>query len=65
MVLTYDAYNETFENPKERESEIQVLKEKYEHEMKEIRQDMKEEMREQMAQLLTKLKPDILKQGLS
>ena len=65
MVLTYDAYNETLENQNGKESEIQILKEKYEHEMKEIRQEMKEEMREQMAQLLTKLKPEILKQGLS
>jgi predicted amidophosphoribosyltransferase len=55
MVLTYNAYNETLESEKE----------KYERDIKEIRQEMKEEMREQMAQLLTRLKPEILKQGLS
>jgi F0F1-type ATP synthase membrane subunit b/b' len=41
------------------------LREKYERDIKEIRQEMKEEMKEQMAQLLTKLKPEIIKQGLS
>ena len=65
MVLTYDAYNETLEGQKEKESEVKELRDKYEREMKEMRQEMKEEMREQMAQLLTRLKPEILKKGLS
>jgi integrase/recombinase XerD len=65
MVLTYDAYSETLESQKETESEVKVLREKYERGIQEIRQEMKEEMREQMAQLLTKLKPEIIKQGLS
>ena len=40
MVLTYDAYNETLENQKEKESEVQVLKETYEEDMKSIREEM-------------------------
>jgi predicted nucleic acid-binding Zn ribbon protein len=46
MVLTYDAYNETLENQKEKESEVQLLKEKYEQDMKSMREEIKEEMRE-------------------
>ena len=30
MVLTYDAYNETLENQQDKESEVNLLKEKYE-----------------------------------
>lgn len=30
MVLTYDAYNDTLENQQEKESEVNLLKEKYE-----------------------------------
>jgi hypothetical protein len=30
MVLTYDAYNETLENQKEKESEVRALQEKCE-----------------------------------
>jgi ribosomal protein L40E len=33
MVLTYDAYSETLEKQQEKESEVQVLKEKYEQDM--------------------------------
>jgi hypothetical protein len=40
MVLTYDAYNETLEKEQKRESEIQNLKEKYEQDMKSVREQM-------------------------
>ena len=40
MVLTYDAYNETLEGQKEKESEVQVLKEKYEQDMKSMREEI-------------------------
>ena len=65
MVLTYDAYNETLENQKEKESEVQLLKEKYEQDMKSMREEIKEEMREQISQLMIRLKPEIVKEGLS
>jgi hypothetical protein len=39
MVLTYDAYSETLEKQQEKESEVQVLKQKYEQDMKAIRED--------------------------
>ena len=39
-VLTYDAYSETLENQKEKESEVRVLQKKYEEDMKSIREEM-------------------------
>jgi F0F1-type ATP synthase membrane subunit b/b' len=61
MVLTYDAYSETIEEKQQKESEVKELKDKYEHDMK----TMREEMREQIAQIVTQLKPDIVREGLS
>jgi integrase/recombinase XerD len=40
MVLTYDAYSETLEKQQEKESEVQGLQEKYQQDMKTIRQEM-------------------------
>ena len=51
MVLTYDAYNETLENQKEKESEVQRLQEKYEQDMK----TMREEMENKFQQILTRI----------
>jgi integrase/recombinase XerD len=51
MVLTYDAYNETLEDQKEKESEVQRLQEKYQQEMK----AMREEMESKFQQILTKI----------
>src|SRR5215469_11907308 len=51
MVLTYDAYNESLENQKEKESEVQRLQEKYENDMK----TMREEMENKFQQILTKI----------
>jgi integrase/recombinase XerD len=64
MVLTYDAYSETLENQKEKESEVRILKDKYEQNMKSMREEIKEEMKKQIAQLVTKLKPEIVREGL-
>ena len=51
MVLTYDAYNETLEKQQEKESEVQRLQQKYEQEMK----AMREEMQSKFQQILTKI----------
>jgi hypothetical protein len=51
MVLTYDAYNETLEKQQEKESEVQLLKQKYEEDMK----DMREEMENKFQQIITKI----------
>jgi integrase/recombinase XerD len=51
MVLTYDAYNETLENQKERESEVQLLKQRYDQDMK----SMREEIENKFQQIITKI----------
>jgi len=51
MVLTYDAYNETLENQRDKESQVQRLQEKYEQDMKTIR----EEMENKFQQILTRI----------
>ena len=51
MVLTYNAYNETLENQREKESEVQRLQEKYEQDMK----TMREEMENKFQQILTRI----------
>jgi len=52
MVLTYDTYNETLENQKEKESEVQKLQEKYEQDMK----VMREEMNQQLSEIISMIK---------
>jgi integrase/recombinase XerD len=51
MVLTYDAYNETLEKQQEQESEVQRLQQKYEQDMK----TMREEMENKFQQILTRI----------
>jgi integrase/recombinase XerD len=51
MVLTYDAYNETLEKQQEKESEVKVLRDKYEQDMK----AMHEEMEKRFQQILTRI----------
>jgi hypothetical protein len=49
----------------ELENENKILKEKYVQDMNIIRLEMKQEMKKQIAQLMTILKPEIVKEGLS
>ena len=51
MVLTYDAYAETLERQQEKESEVQRLQQKYEQDIK----DMREEMQNKFQQILVKI----------
>ena len=53
MVLTYDAYSETLENQQEKESEVQVLKERYEQDMKAMREDMENKFQQIIAKIDT------------
>jgi len=57
MVLTYDAYSETLEKQQEKESEVKNLKEKYEQDMK----GMREEMENKFQQILAKIDVATLK----
>ncbi len=67
MVLTYDAYNETLEKQQEKESEVKVLKEKYEQDMKGIRNEMNQQFTQIMSMIqqnpqLAYIKPEALKE---
>ena len=57
MVLTYDAYGEAIEEKQQKESEVKQLQDKYEQDMK----TMREEMEYKFQQLLAKI--DIAKLG--
>lgn len=46
MVLSYDAYEETLKEQEERQSEVRTLKEKYEQDMK-LMKEMQEKMNNQ------------------
>ena len=49
----------------EKQDEIQNLKYKYEQDMKSMREEIKEEMKKQLAQLMTVVKPEIVREALS
>ena len=49
----------------EKDAEVQTLKEKFECDIKAVRQEIKEEMKIQIAQIMARLKPEIVKEGLS
>ena len=51
MVLTYNAYNETLEQEQRRESEVLDLKEKYEEDMKTIREEMENKFQQRLAKI--------------
>jgi len=64
MVLTYDAYNETFERQEEK-GEVQRLQEKYEQDIKAIREEMNQQLREIISMIkqnpvLAHVKPEVL-----
>jgi hypothetical protein len=61
MVLTFDAYKKTLEKEKQRELEVQNLKERYEQDMKSVREQMNQIMLlVQQNPRLSKIKPEIL-----
>jgi hypothetical protein len=65
MVLMYNAYNESLENQKEKESEVQRLQEKYEQDMKTMREEMNQQFNKIMSMvqknpLLAQVKPEAL-----
>jgi hypothetical protein len=66
MVLTYDAYNETLEYQKKKESEVKTLKERHEQDIRSIREDMNKQFTQVMEMIqqnpkLAQVKPEALK----
>jgi integrase/recombinase XerD len=65
MVLSYDAYEETLEQQKKKESEVQALKVKYEQDVKLMREEMKQQYSNIMWMIqrnpkLAQIKPEAL-----
>ncbi len=65
MVLTYDAYSETLEKQQEKDSEVQVLKQKYEQDMDAMRKEMNQQLGQIMSMIqqnaqLAFIKPEAL-----
>lgn len=65
MVLTYDAYNETLEKENLRESELKQLKDKYESDLKAVREETSQKFNQIMAMIqqnpkLAQVKPEVL-----
>jgi integrase len=61
MVLTYDAYNETLEKEQKRESEVQHLKDRYDLDIKAVREQMNQiMMMVQRNPRLANIKPEVL-----
>ena len=58
---SHDAYNETLEKEQKRESEVQNLKDSYEHDIKSMREQMNQiMMMVQRNPRLANIKPEIL-----
>jgi len=51
MVLTYDAYNDNLERQQEKESEVQRLQERYEQDMKTMREEMENKFQQILARI--------------
>ena len=65
MVLTYDAYSETIEEKQQKESEVKELKDKYEQDMKSMREEMNLQFNRIMSMIqqnpqLAYIRPDVL-----
>ena len=65
MVLTFDVYNDTLENQKETESEVLRLEEKYQQDMKAMREEVNQQFSQIMPMIqqnpgLAHIKPDVL-----
>ena len=53
MVLTYDAYSETVEEKQQKESEVKELSDKYEQDMKSMREEMENKFKQILAKIDT------------
>lgn len=62
---SYPLIPSAFEEIKEAENRrIQEIQQKYEQDMKSMREEIREDMKYQLAQLISRLKPEIVKEGL-
>jgi protein-tyrosine-phosphatase len=62
---SYPLIRSAFDEIKEAENrKIQEIQQKHQQDMKAMREEIREDMKNQMAQLISRLKPEIVKEGL-
>ena len=62
---SYPLVPSAFDEIKEAESlKLKTMEERHEQDMKDMRKEIMEDMKNQMAQLINRLKPEIVKEGL-
>ena len=62
---SYPLVPSAFDEIKEAENrKMQEMEQRYESNMKSMREEIMEDMKNQMAQLISRLKPEIVKEGL-
>lgn len=65
MILSYNALGETLEYNKKKESELALMKIKYNEDLQSMREEIKHELKMQMSVLFKSIKPEILEQGIN
>jgi predicted amidophosphoribosyltransferase len=57
MIMTFEGYQQALEEQRKKESEVQILKDKYEQDMKSMREEMEKRFQELFARIdVTKLR---------
>ena len=51
MIMSFEGYQEALESQKQKESEVKRLQEKYEHEMKTMREEMEGKFQQILARI--------------
>jgi F0F1-type ATP synthase membrane subunit b/b' len=65
MILSYQEYAATLEERKAKESEIHLLKESLNQEIETMKKQVTRDVKKQVSDLLTRLKPEIIREGIS
>jgi integrase len=65
MILKYDAYVETLEQQQKKQQEIQALKLAFSNEMMSLKEQLSSQIKKEVAELLARLKPEIIREAIS
>jgi hypothetical protein len=64
MILRYDTYVDSLQH-QERNADIEILKKDFEQEIQALREEVANDIKKQFLELLSRLKPEIVKEGMS
>ena len=64
MIMSYDAYKETLKEQEDNLNEIRNLKDSFNKEMKALKEQVSTDVRKQISELLLRLKPEIVQEGI-